>query len=85
MGSSPEGIQKLRNRVKNLPKSRSIVLYCGCCPWDRCPNVKPAFDELQKLGFKNLKVLHIPQNFGVDWVEKGLPVQKGEPAGASGQ
>jgi thiosulfate/3-mercaptopyruvate sulfurtransferase len=81
MASTPEGLQKLRTRVKDLPKSRYIVLYCGCCPWDRCPNVQPAFEQLQRLGFKNVKVLRIPQNFGVDWVDKGLPTQKGDPMG----
>ena len=80
MTSQPEGIQALRERVRKLPKTRFIVVYCGCCPWDRCPNLAPAFNELKTLGFKNVKALHIPQNFGTDWVSKGLPTQKGEPA-----
>jgi 3-mercaptopyruvate sulfurtransferase SseA len=80
MTHEPEGIKALRERVQKLPKTRFIVLYCGCCPWDRCPNLAPAFNELKTLGFKNVKALHIPQNFGTDWVSKGLPTQKGEPA-----
>jgi len=78
--STPEGVQALRERVKKVAKTRFIVLYCGCCPWNRCPNVAPAYQELKSMGFRNVKVLHIAQNFGEDWVKKGLPTQKGEPA-----
>jgi hypothetical protein len=30
------------------------------------------------MGFSNVKVLYIPDNFGTDWVDKGYPVAKGE-------
>jgi rhodanese-related sulfurtransferase len=76
--SSEDGLQRLRGRVENLPRTRSIVLYCGCCPWSRCPNVKPAADALRALGFNHVKVLYIANNFGADWVDKGYPVAKGE-------
>jgi len=76
--STPQGVQALRTRVKTLPKSTYIVLYCGCCPWNHCPNVRPAFNELQKLGFGNIKVLYIADNFGTDWVDKGYPTIKGQ-------
>jgi len=59
--SSEAGLQKLRKRVASLPRTQSIVLYCGCCPWDHCPNVKPADDLLHSLGFMNVKVLYIPK------------------------
>jgi hypothetical protein len=52
------------------------VLYCGCCPWDKCPNVRPAYDALKKMGFLQLKVLRMNQDFARDWVEKGLPTEK---------
>jgi hypothetical protein len=68
--SDQRGIDLLRQRVKSLPKNQQIVLYCGCCPWDRCPNVRPAFAALKKLGFTNVKVLYIANNIGTDWVEK---------------
>jgi len=76
--SSDEGKQKLRDRVKSLPKNSAIVLYCGCCPWSHCPNVHPAYQLLHSLGFTNVKVLYIADNFGADWVSKGYPVAKGE-------
>lgn len=76
--SSESGLQQLRKRVESLPRTKLIVLYCGCCPWSHCPNVKPADDALHAMGFTNVKVLYIPDNFGANWVDKGYPVAKGE-------
>jgi hypothetical protein len=77
-GSSSQGIDSLRRRVKPLPRNLFIVLYCGCCPWNHCPNVLPAYKELHKQGFTNVKVLYIADNFGSDWVNKGYPTIRGE-------
>ena len=76
--SSETGLQSLRKRVEALPRNKFIILYCGCCPWSHCPNIKPADDALKAMGFTNLKVLYISNNFGADWVEKGYPVAKGD-------
>jgi len=76
--SSETGLQSLRKRVESLPRNKFIVLYCGCCPWSHCPNVKPADDALRAMGFTNVKTLYIADNFGTDWVDKGYPVAKGE-------
>ncbi len=76
--SSPSGLQQLRKRVESLPRTKFIVLYCGCCPWDHCPNTKPADEALRAMGFTNVKVLHIAENFGADWADKGYPVTKGQ-------
>lgn len=76
--SSETGLQQLRKRVEALARTKLIVLYCGCCPWSHCPNVKPADDALQAMGFKNVKVLYISDNFGTNWVDKGYPTAKGE-------
>jgi thiosulfate/3-mercaptopyruvate sulfurtransferase len=75
-GSNQEGLNLLRNRVKALPKSSLIVLYCGCCPWSRCPNVGNAFKAMRDSGFTNVKVLYMAENFGADWVNKGYPVAR---------
>lgn len=77
-GSQPSGIQSLESVVTSLPKNKHIVLYCGCCPWDRCPNVAPAFKRLHSLGFTNVNVLYLANNFGDDWVNKGYPSVKGK-------
>lgn len=76
--STEAGLVQLRKRVTNLPHSKFILLYCGCCPWSHCPNVKPAVDALRALGFTNVKVLYIANDFGTDWVSKGYPVASGE-------
>lgn len=75
--STPEGLDALRTRVKSEPKDKLIVLYCGCCPWSHCPNVHPAYKELRNLGYTNVHVLYIANNFGADWVNKGYPTTKG--------
>src|SRR5215475_12166799 len=72
--ASEAGLQQLRKRVESLPRNKFIVLYCGCCPWGHCPNVKPADDALQSMGFTNVKVLYISHNFGTDCVDKGYPL-----------
>jgi hypothetical protein len=76
--SDPEALKKLRARVQALPHSAFIVLYCGCCPWTRCPNIHPAYTELTKMGFTNVKALYIAENFGSDWVDKGYPTGSGD-------
>ena len=70
-GGDDEGLKSLVERVEKLPKDTSIVIYCGCCPWSRCPNVAAAFAKLKDMGFTQVKVLHIAENFGTDWVDKG--------------
>ena len=72
------GLQQLHRQVDPLPRTKFIVLYCGCCPWNHCPNVKPADDALRAMGFTNVKVLYLANNFGADWLEKGYPVAKGQ-------
>ncbi len=76
-GSQPAGIQMLEDRVKTLPRKQLIVLYCGCCPWTRCPNLGPAFEKLRQMGFTNVKALYMAENFGADWASKGYPVEQG--------
>lgn len=75
-GSRPEGLQLLEKTVAGLPKDQFIVIYCGCCPWNKCPNVGPALAHLRELGYTNVKVLHLANNFGDDWVRKGYPQQR---------
>lgn len=77
-GSQAAGLQMLEKAVASTAKGRLIVIYCGCCPWNRCPNVGPAYKRLHDLGFTNVKVLYIANNFGDDWVAKGYAADKGE-------
>jgi thiosulfate/3-mercaptopyruvate sulfurtransferase len=72
------GLEALRGRVRDPPRDRAIVLYCGCCPWEKCPNIRPAYQELRSLGFTQVRALYLPVNFGTDWVARGYPTAKGE-------
>jgi rhodanese-related sulfurtransferase len=76
-GSQPAGLEQLQNRVNLLARKKFIVLYCGCCPWNRCPNLGPAFAKLREMGFTKVKVLYLADNFGADWANKGYPVEQG--------
>jgi thiosulfate/3-mercaptopyruvate sulfurtransferase len=75
-GSTSDGVKDLRHWAESTPRDRAIVLYCGCCPISRCPNVRPALGELREMGFKNVKVLWLPKDFHTDWIEKGYPIDK---------
>jgi len=76
-GSSEQGIAELKKYAAGLPKDSDVVLYCGCCPLEKCPNLRPAFTALKDFPFTRLRVLILPTSFNADWVEKGFPVQKG--------
>lgn len=75
--SSESGLANLKAEAAKLSKDQEIVIYCGCCPWEKCPNVHPAYDELRKMGFTRLVVLLLPQDFAHDWVGQGYPVARG--------
>ena len=57
MANDPQNLEKLKEYVQKLDKNKEIVIYCGCCPYDRCPNIRPAFNALVEMGFKNVKIL----------------------------
>jgi rhodanese-related sulfurtransferase len=76
-GEDDEGLKVLRERVAKLPKDSAIVIYCGCCPWSKCPNIAAAYDELHGLGFTRFKVLYIEKDFGTNWVDMGYPTTVG--------
>lgn len=72
--NNAENITKLKNYLKGIEKDKEVVIYCGCCPFDKCPNIRPAFKVLKEAGFKNPKLLNIPKNIKTDWIDKGYPV-----------
>jgi hypothetical protein len=75
-GSKEEGITDLKKFASALPKDSNIVIYCGCCPLDRCPNLRPAYAALHEMGFTRIRVLILPTSFAADWIEKGYPIEK---------
>ena len=74
--SKPDGLEALKLAVAKMPRKSEIVIYCGCCPFDRCPNVRPAYAELLKMGFTKVSVLSLPTNTSKDWIAKGYPVER---------
>ena len=64
--STEQGLAELKKWADTLPRSNEIVIYCGCCPFEKCPNIRPAFTALNGMGFKNLRVLVLPSNFATD-------------------
>ena len=70
-GGDDDGLKSLSERVAKLPKDGPIVIYCGCCPWRKCPNIAAAYDKLRDLGFTQVKALYMANDFGTDWVDKG--------------
>lgn len=74
--STPDGIEALKKMVAGQPLGSEIILYCGCCPWDKCPNVRPAFAALHELGYTNVKVIMLPVDLKTDWIDKGYPTEK---------
>jgi thiosulfate/3-mercaptopyruvate sulfurtransferase len=75
-GGSADGIADLKKWAESEKRSTSIVTYCGCCPMERCPNLRPAFVALRDMGFTHLRALVIPTNFYTDWVQPGYPYEK---------
>jgi thiosulfate/3-mercaptopyruvate sulfurtransferase len=75
--STEKGLSELKKWAATLPRSSNLVIYCGCCPFDRCPNIRPAYSALRDMGFTHVRVLVLPTSFAADWVEKGYPMQKG--------
>jgi thiosulfate/3-mercaptopyruvate sulfurtransferase len=74
-GMKPEGIALLKEAVSKLPRDREIFIYCGCCPWDKCPNMQPAFAVLKEMGFTKAKGVYIADNFKTNWLDKGYPFE----------
>lgn len=74
--SNKQNLEKLRATLNSLPKNKPVVIYCGCCPYAKCPNIRPAYNELKNAGFTQIKVLDLPTNLQTNWIAKGYPVEK---------
>lgn len=74
-GNRANGLELLKATVAKFPHDREIVIYCGCCPWDQCPNIKPSIEMLRTLGFARVRAIYLPDNFKSGWIDKGYPVE----------
>ncbi len=73
-----ENLEKLKHMLERIPKNANIVIYCGCCPFEHCPNIRPAFNLLNDMKFTNAHLLNLEHNIKTDWVAKGFPSVKNE-------
>lgn len=69
-----ENIDRLKQQLTDVSKDEVIVLYCGCCPFDKCPNIRPAFELLNQMHFTKHTLLNLPHNIKMDWIDHGYPV-----------
>ena len=67
---------QLKRELNMVPKTRTVVVYCGCCSFSSCPNLKPAYDAVVALGYKNARVLDLPEGIKPDWVAKKYPMEE---------
>ena len=75
MAKEKDNIDTLKSKLAAMPKDAKIVIYCGCCPFEHCPNVRPAIAALKEMKFTNYKLLDLPHNIKADWIDKGYPVK----------
>ncbi len=73
--SEQEGLERFKKELSSLPKDAAIVYYCGCCPFDRCPNIRPAHKLVKSMGFTNARLLNLPVNVKTDWMDAGYPMK----------
>lgn len=75
--AAEKGLAELKEWLADVPRSKNLVIYCGCCPFEHCPNMRPAYKALHEMGFTHVRVLILPTSFAADWVGKGYPIEKG--------
>lgn len=75
MVNDEKNLDKFKEQLSKLPKSTNIVIYCGCCPYEHCPDVRPAIATLKSMQFTNYHLLDLPHNIKTDWISKGYPVK----------
>lgn len=72
--SEEKNLKKLKRYLKNVPRDKEVIIYCGCCPFASCPNLNPAYDLLAEMNFTNYKILLLPEDLKMDWIDKGYPM-----------
>ena len=71
-----DNLKELKKLLSQVDKNRNIVIYCGCCPFKDCPNIRTAFSLLNTMKFTNHKLLNLPRNLKIDWINHGYPMNK---------
>ncbi len=69
-------LEAFKKELSGKDKNAKVVVYCGCCPFAKCPNVRPAIAALKDAGFTNYALLNLKTNLKTDWIDKGYPTVK---------
>lgn len=75
MVENAENLNRFKKTLSSLSKNTDIVIYCGCCPYEHCPNIRPAISILKEMKFTNFHLLDLPNNIRTNWISKGYPIQ----------
>jgi thiosulfate/3-mercaptopyruvate sulfurtransferase len=75
--STDQGLADIKKWAASLPRTTNLVIYCGCCPFEHCPNIRPAFALFRDMGFTRLRVLELRTSFAADWAGKNYAIEKG--------
>lgn len=73
MAGREEGIAGLKKILAGKAKDTEVIIYCGCCPMNVCPNIRPAIQAIKAEGFTKVRLLELPTRLDDDWVKKGYP------------
>jgi thiosulfate/3-mercaptopyruvate sulfurtransferase len=68
-----QNLDKFKQALTLLTPETEIVVYCGCCPFEHCPNIRPAFSLLNEMKFTHAHLLNLEHNIKTDWIAKGYP------------
>jgi thiosulfate/3-mercaptopyruvate sulfurtransferase len=68
-------LAKLKQALSTVPKDKTIIIYCGCCPIRVCPNIRPAFELLKEMKFTKPRLLNLEHNLKTNWIDPGFPMQ----------
>lgn len=74
-GRNKENLAKLKSALQDVPRNETVVVYCGCCPFKNCPNIRPAFELLKEMQFTDPRLLDLSENLKVDWIDRGYPME----------
>lgn len=72
--STDDGLLNFKSQLLRYKKNQTVVIYCGCCALDHCPNIGPAMEYMQDEGYTQAKILNIEKSLKTEWEDKGYPI-----------
>ena len=68
-------LARLKQALVSVPKDKTVIIYCGCCPFKNCPNIRPAFELLKEMKFTKPRLLNLAHNLKSNWIDAGFPME----------